>query len=184
MPARAATLEPHSGQVRRESGRRLPFPPPLGQHHIHDGGNDFAGLLDLHRVADADVLLADVVFVVQRGAADGAAGQEDRFKFRHGRERARAADLDGDALEQRLGLLGGVFVGDGPARRLGGEAGYFALREGVQLDDRAVGLVGELVPHLVEFVDGGDQFLRRAAVPGPFRRLEAERFQPGEHLVL
>ena len=142
MPGARETLEPHSGQCRgKAEGDFLARPP--GQHHVHDGRNDFAGLLDLDRVADADVLLADVVFVVKRGAADGAAGQEDRFEFGDGRERARAADLDGDALEQRLGLFGGVLVGDGPARRLGGEAGSLALREGVQFDDGAVGLVRE-----------------------------------------
>ena len=162
------------GAGRRET-ERFPFAAAaLGQHDVHDGGNDFAGFFDGHGVADADVFLADVILVMQRGAADGAAGQEDRFEFGHGRERAGAAHLDGDAVEPRLGLLGGVFVGDGPARRLGGEAGDVALREGVQLDDRAVGLVGEVLAHLVQLPDGGDQFIRRAAVPGALRRLEAE----------
>jgi len=55
---------------------------PLGHHHIHDGGNDFASFFYLDRVPNADVLLADVVFVVKRGAADGAPSQEDRFRVR------------------------------------------------------------------------------------------------------
>ena len=183
MPGARETLDPHSGQVvgKAEAGF-LPRPPR--HHHVHDRGDDFARLLDLHHVADADVLLADVVLVVERGAADGAAGQEHRFELGHRRERARAAHLDGDALEPRLGLLGGVLVGNGPARRLRGEAGDFALRKGVQLDDRPVGLVGETAPHPIQFFDGGEQFVCRAAMPGLLRRLEAERFQPGQHLVL
>ena len=157
---------------------------PLGQDYIHDRRNDFPRLLDLHRVADADVLLADIVFVVQRGATDSAAGQENRLQLGHRRERAGAADLNGDALEQRFGLLSGVLVRDGPARRFGGEAGYLALRKRVELDDSAVGLVGETAPHSVQLVNSGDQFLRRTAMPGAVRCFEAEGFQPGEHLVV
>ena len=88
------------------------------------------------------------------------------------------------ALSSGLRLLGGVFVGDGPARRFGGEPRRFPLREGVELDDRAVGLVGEAAAHFVQFVDGGHQLVGRAAVPGLLGRLEAQRAEPREHLVL
>jgi len=56
---RARDLEPHSGQV---VGKRKspPWLPPR-RYHIHDGRNDFARLLDLDDVADADVLLANVI---------------------------------------------------------------------------------------------------------------------------
>ena len=64
---------------------------------LHHGGNDFAGLFDDDGVANADVFLADVILVVQRGAADGAAGEKNGFEFGHGCERAGAADLDRDA---------------------------------------------------------------------------------------
>ena len=44
---------------------RLAFPVPGYGHHL---GNDFARLPKHDRVADADILLADVVLIVERGA--------------------------------------------------------------------------------------------------------------------
>ena len=148
----------------------------LFQNHIDDGGNHFTGFFDDDGVADADVFLADIIFVVQRGAADGAAGEKDGFEFGHGRERAGATDLDGDGFELRLGLFGCVFVGDGPARRLGRGADAALLLEGIQFDDRTVGFVGEIVADLVEFGDGGKQVVLGFAKPCSFRCLESERF--------
>ena len=124
----APPSEPHSGQFVREIERDL-LADSFRQHHVHHGGNDFAGFFDGDGVADADVFLPDVILVVQRRAADGAAGQENRLQLRHRRERAGASDLDGDGFEFRFGLFGGVFVGDGPARRFGGEPGLLALRK-------------------------------------------------------
>ena len=98
---------------------------------------------------------------MQRGAADGAAGEEDRFEFGHRRERAGAPDLDGDGVELRLGLFRRVFVGDGPARRLGCRARAALMLERIQLDDRAVGFVGELFADLVQFGNGGDEVVFR-----------------------
>ena len=97
---------------------------------------------------------------MQRGAADGAAREKNGCEFGHGRERAGAPDLDCDVAQLRLGLFGRVFVGDGPARRLGGEPGAFALREGIQLDDRAVGFIGKFFTDLVQLLDRGNQFFR------------------------
>ena len=148
----------------------------LFQNHIDDGGNHFTGFFDDHGVADADVFLADVIFVVQRGAADGAAGKKNRFKFGHGRERAGATDLDGDGFEFGFGLFGRVFVGDGPARRFGRRSDAALLLERIQFDDRTVGFVGEIVTDLVEFGDGGDEIVLGFAKPRSLRCLESERF--------
>jgi len=44
-------------------------------------GITFAGLFDSDGITNADVLLADIIFVVQSRPADGAAGEEDGFQF-------------------------------------------------------------------------------------------------------
>ena len=57
---------------------------PLCQNHSHDGGNHFPGFLNRHSVANPDVFAPQFIFVMERGAGDGAAGQKDRFELRHG----------------------------------------------------------------------------------------------------
>ena len=119
------------------------------QHHIHNGRNDFACLFDCDGVADANVLLPDVVLIVQRGAANGAPRQKNRLEFSDWCELARATHLNGDAFEQRLGLFSGVFVGNRPTRSFGGKPGLLALCKVVQLDHGPIGFVTELAPHLI-----------------------------------
>ena len=68
----------------------------------------------------------DFLFVVESGAGDGAAGDEDGAELGDGGEGAGASDLDGDAEEKGLGALGFVFVGDGPAGGLGGGTEFAA----------------------------------------------------------
>ena len=54
---------------------------PFLLHDSDNGGDDFAGLLDDDRVADADVLALDFLLVVERGAGDRRAGEEDGLQF-------------------------------------------------------------------------------------------------------
>ena len=133
--------------------------------HADDGRNDLAGLFDGDEVADPDVLALDLLEVVQRGVAHGAAAEEDGLEPRDGRERAGAADLDVHREQSRLGLLRLVFVGDGPARGLARRAEIALFGERVHLDDRAVGFVGKLPPFLVEFADGPEDLLIGVAMP-------------------
>ena len=88
------------------------FAGAFGEDDANDGGNDFAGFLDGDGVADANVFSAQFILIVQGGAFDDGAREEDGFQLRDGCEGAGAPDLDGDGLEFRFGLLGGVFVGD------------------------------------------------------------------------
>ena len=110
-----------------------------------DFGDDVAAALDRDEVADADAEARDFVGVVQRGAGDGGAADEDRGERGDGRDLAGAADLEEDVFE--LGDAGarGKFVGDGPARGFAGEAEAALLRGGVDLDDDAVDFVAERV---------------------------------------
>ncbi len=167
-PSSFTTAVPHTGQCRGH-GDALLVTGALLLVHADDGGDDLAGLLDDDEVTHPDVLALDLLEVVQRGVAHGAAAEEDRLQPRDGRERAGAADLDVDGEQPGLRLLGLVFVGDGPARGLARGAEVALLGERVHLDDRAVGFVGQLLALLVEFTDGFDDFLRGVAMPDEIR---------------
>jgi len=130
-----------------------------------DGRNDFAGLFDDYAVADADVFAFDLVFVVERGALNNRSGELHRFKFGDGRQHAGAADLDGDFLEKRFGLLRLVFIGDGPARAFRGRAECFIEIALVDFDDAAVHFERELMPHVVQRIEPGEDFLNFGADP-------------------
>ena len=106
--------------------------------------NDVAGALQFHRVADADVLAGDFVFVVQGGVLHEHAADIDRGEAGAGGERAGAADLDFDIFEQRAGAFGGEFPGGGPARRAAGEAEAGLQCEVVDFVDDAVDVVGQV----------------------------------------
>ena len=121
----------------------MPVGPPLEPHldHLRD---DVAGALHDHRVADPDVLGLDVVLVVQGRARHHDAADGHRLELGDRRQRAGAADLDGDPAHHGLGLLGRELVGDRPARRAADEAEPALLVEPVDLDDHAVDVVGQL----------------------------------------
>src|SRR5207244_11772092 len=65
-----------------EKIERLRVARPFRFHHLDDGRNDFAGLFDHNRVADADVFAFDFIFVVQRRARYRAAAYQ--YRFEHG----------------------------------------------------------------------------------------------------
>ena len=58
------------------------------------------------------------------------------------------------------------------------------MRKGVDFHDGTVGLIAELVAHLVELADRVDEFLLGTAEPDFLRRLKAERFEPGQRFVV
>ncbi len=130
----------------------------LSVHDPDDGGNDFAGFLDDDRVADADVLAFDFLFVVERGAGDRRAVEEDGFQLGDRRQRARATDLDRDVLQLRLCLFVRVLVGDGVARRFRGDSETFPLIEAVDLHHRAIDFEGQLRFERLQFGGARDDF--------------------------
>ena len=157
--------------------------PQLG-HDFDDLGDDLARLLDHHRIAHPDVLAADLILVVEGGAADGGAGQEDRFQFGDRGEDAGTSHLHGDGAEDGAGMVRLVLEGLGPTRCLGGEAQLFTLAEVIDLDDRAVDLVGELVAGLAEFVDRGQHGVEATHGGAPRLGAEAELAEDGQQLAL
>jgi hypothetical protein len=97
-PSSRTALLPQIGQTSgktysRDVGR------PLLQHDADHLGDHVAGALDDDRVADADILAADLVFVVQGRVRHDDAADRDRRQPRDRRQRAGAADLDVDRLQ-------------------------------------------------------------------------------------
>ena len=135
--------------------------------------------LDDDLIADADVQVAHVVFVVQRGGGDGDAADFDGIEHGVGRGRARAPNLDKDVGEPGNGFACGKFVGDGPARVFAGEAEFVLYPQRIDLDHNAVDLKGLLIAPLGKRFDKVDQRLKFGVRKAPIQRAngEAERFK-------
>ena len=123
------------------------------RRHLHDLGNDLSRLLHHHGVADADILLGDIVLVVEGGEGDGGPGQAHRLQLGLGRQHPGAAHLDHDVQNAGGLALRGIFIGDGPAGELGGAAQSLPVCQVVELHHRAVHVEGTLHPGVVEAVD-------------------------------
>jgi hypothetical protein len=68
----------------------------LGEVYGNDGGDHFARFFDPDKISDADVFAGDFLKVVEGGAGDGGAAQENGSEFRHGGDHASSPDLEGD----------------------------------------------------------------------------------------
>ena len=152
LTSRTAWL-PHAGQIGRKLvGHGVRRPPR--EIDVDDLRDDVAGPLHGDGVADADVLAVadrlavradalDVVLVVERGVDHDDAADRDRLEAGDGSERTGTADLDVDAAEDGLPLLGRELVGDRPARAARNEAEPRLQVEPVDLVDDAVDVVVE-----------------------------------------
>ena len=142
-------LEPHERlPADRAARRELPLArAALAQRddRADDLGDHVAGLAHDHGVALAHVFPRDLVLVVQRGQAHGGAADEHRLELRERRGPPGAPDAHHDLAEHGGLLLGRELERDRPARRLAREPELVALREVVDLHDRAVDLVAERV---------------------------------------
>jgi hypothetical protein len=120
------------------------FAQVASRHDAHDLGDHVAGAAHDHGVADAHVLAAHLVLVVQRRVRDRDAADEHRRETRDRRDRAGAADLHLDVEDLGRHFLGRELVRDGEARRARDEAERLLLRQCVDLVDDPVDLVGKL----------------------------------------
>ena len=150
----------------------------------HDLGDDIAGALDDHAIADADVEPPDLVEVVQRRAPHGRAADEDRREPRHRREHAGPADVHLDLLDGRRRLLRRELVRDGPAWVARHEAEPLLIGDPVDLHDDAVGAVVELLSLRPPLADEGEDLVDVRRLPHVRIRAQAELAQPGEQGVL
>ena len=129
------------------------FSRALFRHHAQHLRNNLSGLIDKHPVADADILLGDIVLVVQGGIGHGSTRQTHRLQLRLWRQHTGTAHLHHDIPQHRLLRLRRVLVGDGPAGTLGGAAQHIPRRQLVQLDDRAVDVEGKILPPVAQPCD-------------------------------
>ncbi len=137
---RRTALRTLRGQCERERAVR-----PLLRDDAHDLRYHVSRPPHDHRVADADVLAAHLVLVVQRGVGHRHAADEHGLEPCHRRDRAGAPDLDVDADHLGCHFLGGELVRDREARRPRHETEPLLQREVVELVDDAVDLEGQPV---------------------------------------
>ena len=130
---------------------------PLLQHHADDLRDHVAGALQDHGVADPDVLARDLVGVVQGGVLDHHAPDRHRQQPRHRGDRAGAAHLDVDGLQDRPRALGGELACDRPAGRAGDETQALLPVQAVDLVDHPVDVKGEMRPDRLHPLVGGEQ---------------------------
>ncbi len=99
-----------------------------------------------HRVADPDILLPDLIFVMEGGAADRDAADTDRLEDGYRGQDAGAADIAEDIEHLGGGASGGEFIGDGPAWVPLAESQLVPPGQTVHLDNHAIDLEAESVP--------------------------------------
>src|SRR5205814_1469902 len=123
--------------------RLRPLGPAL-QNHAYQLRYDVAGALHHDGVTDPHILARDLVLIVHRDVLHHDAADRHWLDMGDGSERAGAPDIDGDALDLALCLLGGEFVGDRPARAARHETKPVLQIQAVHLVDDAVDIVAEL----------------------------------------
>ena len=120
---------------------------PLGtllEYHFDHLRNHIACALDDNRIADADALLRNQLFIMQAGARDHHAADRDGRQIGNRRQGTRAPDLDGDTFESGGGTLGRKLVRDGPARATADPAEAFLPVEPVDLVNNAINIIVEI----------------------------------------
>ena len=148
------------------------FGGPRLRNHPHNLRDHITGPLDHHPVADTDVLAANFILVVKRRVRDNNAPDGDRCKTRHRCERAGPPDLDVDGVQQRLGLLGGKFVRQRPARRARHLAKPGLIIMSVDLVDDTVNIIAEIGPRRANLAIDCQKVGHFIATPG--QRVDAE----------
>ena len=106
-----------------------------------DFGNDVAGALHHHLVANLQAEALDLILVVERGAGNRNAAHFHRSQMGHRCQRSGAAHLHLDGFHRGGSLARRILISDGPARRFGGEAELALLLHRIHLHDDAVDFV-------------------------------------------
>ncbi len=174
---------------------RLRIPRPLVEDDSNDLRNDVACALHDDSITDADIdavsdrlaVVADrldVILVVQRRVLHHHTTDRHRRELRHRRQRAGAANLNLDVVENRGRLLGGELVRDGPAGAARHKTKTLLPVEPVHLVDHAVDVVAErsalLLDLAVELQQPVDIVTQRNQRIGDKARLA----HPLDHVVL
>ena len=122
-------------------------------HHPHHFGDHVSPALDHDPVTDLHAQSLDLILVMQGGAGDGGAADENRCERGYRRELSGAAHLHQDVLNPGNAGARRVFIGNRPARRFAGEAQLVLNGSVVNLDDNAVNLVRQGIALLLPLAD-------------------------------
>ena len=109
-------------------------------HDHHDLRNHVAGALNDDGIAHPHILAIDLVLVVERCARDRDTTDVNRCEACHGRQGARASDLDFDSLDDRRLLLRRKLERDRPTRSARERSEFPLQVEAVYLDDGPIDL--------------------------------------------
>ena len=115
---------------------------------------------------------------MERDVGDDHPADADRLQPPDRRQLAGAADLDVDRLERGLGLLGGEFVREAPARRAADLAEPLLPVEPVDLVDDAVDVERQVGARLLDRAVMGEHLLDVVAADEQVADREAEAFDP------
>ena len=154
----------------------------LAHNRPHDLGDDIARPLHDHRIADTDVLAADVVLVVEGRLLDDDTAYLHRLQHGKRVEAAGAAHVDRDLQELGRRLDGRELVGDRPARLPPYVAQPLLEVEAVDLHNQAVDLVLQVVALLHPLLIVAMYLVRVAAAGDVGIDAKAELIQPLERL--
>ncbi len=113
-------------------------------HDFQNVRNDFARALDQHGVADLQAQPLDLIHIVECGTADSDASHLHRLKHRDRRQRARAADLHDDVVDDGRLLPRWIFERNRPPRSFGGKPQFVLNGRGIDLDHDAIDLIRQL----------------------------------------
>ena len=129
------------------------------RHRPDDIGNDIAGPLNDHQIADPNILAVNVLLIVQRGVLHRSPADHHRLQNRLRVQAAGAPHADDDVPQPGCGPFRRKLVGNGPARFPPGKAQRVLLRDAVHLDHQPVGFITPLVPPRQHFIIVGADFI-------------------------
>ena len=118
--------------------------------------NDITGFADDDCIADADVLIGDVVFIVKRRKRNRRSCDLDRCQFGIWRTLACTSHRDKDVFHLGSDFLCRELIGDGPFRNTGCKAKLSLQLIGIDLDDHAVDLIRKIMADLLRIIDEPD----------------------------
>ena len=147
----AADRAPIGQKIRRRSLR------PFFHHNLENFGDDLPCLADSDRVSDADILLGNEVLIMKRRCRNRRSRQVHRRDNGPGRQYPCSPNLYDDVLQDSLLDLGRIFERRRPARELRRASHARAPRKVIQLHDRAVNVVRQVI---ARFADGRDRIDR------------------------
>ena len=123
---------------------------PLFWHDLENFRDDLPCLADFDRVSDADILLGDKVLIMKRRRCHRGSRQVHRRDNGPGRQYPCSPNLYDDVLQDSLLDLGRIFERRRPARELRRASHARAPRKVIELHDRAVNVIRQVITRLAD----------------------------------